>query len=190
MRRLSIVLGVFALAFAMMPAATAHRGHMMHGEISGVGGPVFDPGYVAARCPDGFEWAYQTAGIGALDTREFSGDITELVGEHCSRWHVRPPTDPDKWYLGRVGDGEMTLVTDEGNLVLTYRGKFRFRGDVSINPPEFVSLIRLFYRVDGEASTGVFAGARGVGLINIVDKFEAGIPSFSGELRGPIHFAK
>ena len=186
MRRLSIVLAVFALTFAVMPAATAQRS-MLHAELGGAGGPDFDPAAVAERCPEGFGWVYNTMGEGMLETPEYTGPYTS-VGQHCSRWHFEAPIDPDKWCLGRVGDGMMTMTTPDGDLVIRYKGKFRFQGDVSVEPPEFVSLIKLFYKIDGELSTGVFAGAYGVGLMVMTDKFEAGMPSFEGVMRGPIHF--
>ena len=188
MRRLSIVLAAFALAFVAMPAATAHRS-MLEVEFTGVGILVDDPGYLAERCPDGFQWVYQPGGVGTLETTEFSGPV-EVAGEHCSRWINKAPTDPDRFYRGKVGAGVMTFASDAGDLVITYRGMFKFRGDLSIMPPEYVAQVKLFYTIDGEMSTGVFAGARGVGVANIIDKFEDRVPSFAGELRGPIHFRK
>ena len=116
------------------------------------------------------------------------GDPLVPDGQHCSRWKQNEPTNPDKWYPGRVGAGMLTLPTSEGDLVVSYRGIFKFRGDLSVDPPEYVSKIWLFYRIDGAASTGVFASARGVGLMRVTDKLEGGEPSFINHMRGPIHF--
>lgn len=198
MRRLSILVAAFALGFAVMPAATAQRTSMLEAEFGGFGFPTFDPTAVEERCPESFMWIFNTVVLGGgMTTPEFDGPIEPnpmgepIVpdGQHCSRWKQSEPTNPDKWYPGQVGAGMLTLSTSEGDLVVRYRGIFNFRGDLSVDPPEYLSKITLFYRIDGDASTGVFAGARGVGLMKVIDKFEDGEPSFHNIMRGPIRFA-
>ena len=198
MRRLSILVAAFALGFAVMPAATAHRTNMLEAEFGGFGFPTFDPAAVEERCPEGFMWIFNTVVLGGgMTSAEYDGPIEAnpmgdpLVpdGQHCSRWKQAEPTNPDKWYPGRVGAGMLTLPTTDGDLVVRYRGIFKFRGDLSIDPPEYLSKIWLIYRIDGDESTGVFAGARGVGLMRVTDKLENGEPSFHNTMRGPIRFA-
>lgn len=187
MRRFSIVTAIIALTFAVMPAATA-QSSVLHAEFEGVGIPNFDPAAVAERCPDPFGWIYNTEGSGTMETTAFRGEF-KAIGQHCSRWLIDPPTDPDRAYPGKVGNGMLTFYTADGDLVIHYQGKFRFRGDLSIDPPEYTSKIVLYYKVDGDLSTGVFAGATGVGVMRVIDKFEAGVPSFTTVMRGPISFA-
>ena len=185
MRRLSILIAVFAVGFAMMPAAAADSN--LEAEIGGFGFPNYDPVAIAERCPEGFQWIYNTVGGGEMTSAEYTGGF-EAFGQHCSRWISHPPTNPDRFYRGRVGDGMLTLITAEGNLVVHYRGTFKFQGDLSIEPPEFTARLSLVYRIDGDSSTGVFAGASGVGLMKGVDQLQAGVPSFINMMRGPIHF--
>ena len=186
MRRLSIVIAAFAIGFAVMPMATA-ADNMLEAEIEGFGFPNYDEGDVAARCPEGFGWIYNTLGGGEMATAEYTGGF-EAIGQHCSRWISHPPTDPDQFYRGRVEAGMLTLYTPEGDLVVHYRGMFKFHGDLSLEPPEFAARLSLVYRIDGDSSSGVFAGASGVGLMKGVDKLEAGVPSFLNMMHGPIHF--
>jgi hypothetical protein len=160
---------------------------MLEAEIVGFGFPNYEAAAIADRCPEGYEWIYTTVGGGEMTTAEYTGGF-EAFGQHCSRWISHAPTDPDRFYRGRVGAGMLTLATPEGDLVVHYRGMFKFQGDLTIEPPEFTARISLVYRVDGDSSTGVFAGASGVGVVKGVDKLEAGVPSFINMMRVPIHF--
>ena len=61
----------------------------------------------------------------------------------------------------------MTMTTLDGDdLVVRYRGLWMFQGDLTI--PKFTAKVWLTYRVDGARSSGVFAGARGRGVM-VVD---------------------
>jgi hypothetical protein len=160
MRKLTVLSMVIALAFTAMPAATAHNTDPLRGSFEGGSMPVFDPEAVAARCPEGFQWILKTSGSGQLTTDVYTGGFT-YTGEHCSRWMTGPPDRADRRFVGRVGDGVMTLTTPDGDLVVSYAGTFVFRGDVTI--PNFTSKVRMRYRVDGDKSTNVFEGASGRG---------------------------
>jgi hypothetical protein len=166
MRKLTILVIVIVLAFTAMPAATAHNSDSLRGSFEGGSLPVFDPEAVAARCPDGFQWILKTFGSGHLDTDVYAGEFTH-TGEHCSRWLTGPPDQVDRRFVGRIGNGVMTLTTPKGDLVVSYTGTFVFRGDVTI--PDFTSKVRMRYRVDGEESTGVFRGASGQGPLFVED---------------------
>ena len=196
MRRLSVMAAVFALAFAMMPTATAHRA-MLKAETGGFGFPTHDPGAIAERCPEGWDgWIYNTIVLGGeIKTPVFQGPIeANPMGEppvpdgtHCSRWVKGPPMEPNKWYPGRVVDGRLAIATADGDLVVRYSGFFRFKGDLTVEPlPEYVSKIWLFYRVDGAESTGVFEDASGFGVMKVTDKIESQVPSFAAKMKGPI----
>lgn len=162
MRKLTLLAMTLVLSLAAMPAATALGADVVHGELEGGSMPIFDPDAVAARCPEGFEWILQTFGSGELTTDVYTGEYT-YSGEHCSRWLAGPPDSSDRTFFGRVGDGVLTLATPEGDLVVSYAGAFAFRGDLTI--PEYTSKVWLRYQVDGDDSTGVFAGASGRGLL-------------------------
>ena len=98
-----------------------------------------------------------------------------LTGEHCSRWLNRPP-EGNGSTPGKIGAGEMTMDTPEGELTLAYEGTFVLRGDPSIGP--WVTKVNSKYRIMG--GTGVFAGASGQGHIWITDSSGYG----SGHLQG------
>lgn len=162
MRKLTALSVTLVLLLSSMPAATAHGASLMRAELEGGSRPIFEPEAVGARCPAGFEWILQTFGSGEITTDIYAGGFT-FSGEHCSRWLAGPPESPDRQFFGRVGGGELTLTTPEGDLVLSYGGGFAFQGDVTI--PEFTSRLLLRYRVEGGDSTGIFEGASGRGLL-------------------------
>ena len=93
MRRIFVTTTVFAMIFALAlpitPTAEAHSGgsnwSMLRAKFEGAGGPDHDPAAVAGRCPDGFEWIYNTEGAGKMRTAAYRGGF-EAVGQHCSRW--------------------------------------------------------------------------------------------------------
>jgi hypothetical protein len=167
MRKVLVLVVALMLSLASMPVATAHGVDVLRGDFEGGGIPIFDAEAVAARCPAGFEWILQTFGSGELTTDVYSGEFT-LSGEHCSRWLTGPPDSPNRRFPGQVGDGELTLATPEGNLVLSYAGVFALQGDLSI--PEYTSKVWMTYRVDGGESTGVFHDASGRGVLFVEDQ--------------------
>ena len=180
MRKLTIMAAVLVFAFPAIPVAAAHDADLLRGNFDGGSMPVFDPEAVAAQCPAGFEWILQTLGSGQLTSDVYTGTF-DYSGEHCSRWLTGPPDRADRWYLGRVGDGVMTLTTPEGDLVLSYAGIFAFRGDVTI--PDFTSKVWMRYRVDGDQSRGVFENAFGRGFLLV----EEHTGYQTGRLLGSLH---
>ena len=179
MRKLTVLAVTLVLILGAAPAATAHGADAVRGELEGGSMPIFDSEAVAARCPTGFEWILQTFGSGEMATDVYTGEFTSS-GEHCSRWLTGPPDDPDRKYLGGVGDGVLTLTTPQGDLVLSYAGVFVFRGDEAV--PEFASQVLLRYRVDGVGSTGVFEGATGRGLLLVADETGRQVARLIGRL--------
>ena len=129
--------------------------------------PIFDPVYVAERCPEGYQWVLKTFGDGYLVSSVYEGSF-EFLGEHCSRWAAAPPDNAEEKFPGEITAGVITLTTPDGGLVFVYRGTFAFRGDLSI--PEFTAKVQLRLRVDGAASTGVFEDLSGHGMLFIVGR--------------------
>lgn len=166
MRKLTVVLTALTLVFAAMPMAMADDTRVMKAEFEGGGMPVGDTSALASRCPAGSQWILQTFGAGKMSTSVYEGEFT-LQGDHCSRYLGDGPDDPDRWYLGRVKAGAMTMSTPNGDLVVNYSGFFAFKGETKT--PDFVAKVWLRYRIDGDSSTDVFEGASGRGLLVVDD---------------------
>jgi hypothetical protein len=170
--KIAALLAAFMLlAAAPVMACGAHR---MTANFEGMTvGFNPDPTAVGERCPEGFEWILDSAGIMELEMSQYTGEMA-VESQHCSKW-LTPP-EGQAW--GQIGGGLMVLTAGDDELRLAYRGFFRFKGDTET---EWVSKVVAKFRIVG--GEGVFADATGEGLLFLTDETNVQTGRLKGLIR-------
>jgi hypothetical protein len=137
--------------------------------ISGVMSSVDTIG--VGRCVDlGWQWNYVSVGTARV-SHLGSGSV---VVDHCSKWTV-----PGS--LGAFGEGTITLTAANGDqLVLNDWGTFEVI--------DGLAYIDLFWEVNGDLSTGRFAGATGSGFGDPVGNLRTEPSTTAGSMWGTIAY--
>ena len=176
--RILVMLGVLAMALAVVPVASAaagggsSQGNSFHASVDGwesgfIPGPFIPEG----RGPAGTEWILLTAGGGEAD----GFGTFEYTSEHCSR--VVTPTPAGA--VGKLAAGIMVFTFDDGELTLAYQGTWKFDGEITTG--EGIAKVHQSYEVT--SGTGVFEGAKGHGSMGGVDDFHHILFDLNGSLK-------
>ena len=174
--RVFVMLTVLALAFVIVPVASADRGssqgNAFHATVDGwetefIPGPFIPEG----RCPASTGWILRIAGGGEAD----GFGAFEYTSEHCSRVVTPNPAGA----VGKLTAGIMVLTFDSGELTIAYQGSWKFDGDLTIGAG--ISKVHQSYEViDG---TRILEGARGHGSMGGVDDFHHILFDMNGGLK-------